>query len=190
MKSKIYITSSVLLFALFGLQGCASKVNRETSFTKPAKPYFSKVFDEKEFEKYNSKGTASIKGQAFAKTAGGEIRYGAGETVYLIPLNSYTTELKPYIQKEQTIFFASLPPRTVENSIDGVDSRWRKYLKTTIADGSGNFEFNDLTDGEYYVQCPVFWEIPSRYSVSVTGGVVSITTKLSKGETVKVILKD
>jgi hypothetical protein len=191
MRSKCYVTSIVLLTTLFSLHGCGRKQISSTtpSYTAPTTPRISKSFDEKQFEKYNVKGTASIKGQAFSKTAGGEIRYGAGETVYLVPVNSYTSELMPYIQKEQTIFYAGMTLGAVEKNLEGVDSRWRKYLKTTVADGFGNFEFTELAEGEYYVQCPVFWEIPTRHSTTTTGSVVSTTTKASKGETVKAILK-
>jgi hypothetical protein len=200
MKKNIYF---LLFLSFIELQGCIKKPTNTFGYDPNYNPTCQNcvlgtpknkmltIFDANEFEKYSSKGSSSIKGQAFMKTAGGEVRYGAGETVYLVPLTSYTTELKPYIQKEQALnVYGRETSGTVEKNLDGVDVRWRKYLKTTTADGSGNFEFSGLSEGEYYIQCPVFWEIPERVMNRNTGAVVSISTKLSKGEIVKVILKD
>jgi hypothetical protein len=50
------------------------------------------VFNEAEFARYADSGNGSVIGQAFLKTRGGEVRYGAGNEVVLIPVTSYTTE--------------------------------------------------------------------------------------------------
>src|SRR5437588_13083015 len=51
------------------------------------------VFQEHEFAPYAGKGTSTVTGQAFLKTRGGEVKFGAGNEVWMFPVTSYTTEV-------------------------------------------------------------------------------------------------
>ena len=132
-------------------------------------------FDEAEFAPYAVAGTSAITGQAFLKTRGGEVRLGAGNTVGLLPVTSYTTELR----RRVTLGGERVGP---------VDSRVERYRHTTVADGNGNFEFRNLPAGEYYVTCMIVWEVPSQYGLQKTGGIAYGTVKVGAGETAKVVV--
>ncbi len=140
----------------------------------PMKP-MQTAFDEAEFAPYAVPGTSTITGQAFLKTRGREVRLGAGNTVQLLPVTSYTTELR----KRVTLGGERVGP---------VDPRIEKYRRTTIADGSGSFEFRNLPAGEYYVTCVITWEVPNQYVMETTGGVAYGTVKVGAGETAKVVV--
>jgi hypothetical protein len=130
-------------------------------------------FDESEFAPYAGDGTSTIQGQAFLKTRGGEVRYAAGNTVSLIPVTSYSSE----------IWRASLAGfRTT------TDPRFDTYIRRVIADGFGNFEFKNIPAGEYYLECPIFWEVPGPYGLSSTGSWVKKQVKVAPGETLKTVL--
>lgn len=131
------------------------------------------LFDEKEFTPYGVNGTSIIQGQAFLKTRGGDVKYGAGNTVYLIPNTSYSQEIRQ----------AALEGKFTEK-----DSRWWKYVRQTSADGFGNFEFKNIPAGSYYAECSIFWQIPGPYGLQQTGGVVSRSIVIKENETVKVVL--
>src|ERR1051326_3888294 len=105
-------------------------------------------FDETEFAPYMKAGSAKIAGQAFLKTRGGDVKFGAGNTVYLVPAIPYTDEVMGLAERGFT-------PRK--------DPRMEQYVKTTVADGSGNFEFAHLPAGEYWVECGVFWTVANLY---------------------------
>lgn len=132
-------------------------------------------FDEAEFTHFADTGTSSVTGQAFLKTRGGEVRLGAGNTVQLIPVTSYTTELRTRVTLEG-------------ERVGPVDPRIQKYRRTTVADGNGNFEFHNLPAGEYYLACSITWEVPSQYGLQQTGGVAYGTVKVGVGEAVKVVV--
>ena len=50
------------------------------------------VFNEDEYATYAGDGTATITGQAFVKTRGGDVKFGAGNKVFLNPVTTYSTE--------------------------------------------------------------------------------------------------
>lgn len=58
--------------------------------------------------------------------------------------------------------------------------------KTTVADGSGNFEFTGLAAGEYLIQAEVYWSTGYRE----TGGLISKYVTVKDGEAVKVIVTE
>jgi hypothetical protein len=135
----------------------------------------STPFNEADFARYATRGNSVISGQAFMKTRGGDVKFGAGNTVTLLPVNPYTTEIRERV--------------TIRGErVGSVDPRFEKYKRTTVADGNGNFEFRDLPPGEYYVSCPITWEVPTGYGLQTTGGTAYGTVKVGPGETAKVIV--
>ena len=135
------------------------------------------MFNEDEFRPYAEKGTAIITGDAFLKTRGGEIRKGAGNTIYLMPVTAYTGEWIAHISMYSYLQIA--PP----------DPQYFKYEKTTTADSDGRFEFTDLPAGQYYVATKIVWEVPSGGGgLSETGGWTSAKVQVALGEKKKVVV--
>lgn len=159
MKKIVIIGLAVTAILTFA--GCATPVHQ-----------IKTPFNEQDFAPYSKKGTASIVGQAFLKTRGGEVRYGAGNTVALFPSTAYTQEIT------QNLGF------DMPNYNDG----WKKYIRKIMADGSGNFEFSEIPAGDYYLETEIFWEVPGKYGLQRTGDVVRKVVKVTEGEKLKVIL--
>ena len=114
-----------------------------------------------EYAPYEKVGTGVVVGQAFLKTRGGEVRYGAGNPVFLNPVTSFSTEwyTRQIVGGER--LEETKDPIAVRNS------------RQTTADGNGNFRFEGLPAGSYYVVCPIVWEVPSGYfagHMTTTGG--------------------
>jgi hypothetical protein len=54
-----------------------------------AQPYkMTRAFDAAEYQAALAPGAGKITGQLFARTVGGEVKYGAGSTVYLYPMTA------------------------------------------------------------------------------------------------------
>ena len=133
-------------------------------------------FIEQDYVPFTKQGTGIINGQAFLKTKGGDVKYGAGGTVYLIPVTEYTNELMSKAIEKGGGFTTNM------------DYRLNNYIKKTIADGEGKFDFKNIPSGEYYVGCQIAWKYATQYGLRPTGGNIVKRVSLKEGESQKVIL--
>ncbi len=145
------------LALIFGLVGCATGSSRSVRQAS---------FVEAEYAPYREKGTASISGQAFLRTRGGDVKLGAGLTVVMHPVTSYSTEwFERYVIRGK--------------SIEDLDPRAASYVRETIADGEGRFRFNNLPAGEYYLSCYIRWFITAT---RISGGWAYGKASVASGE--------
>lgn len=105
-------------------------------------------------------GHAIIRGQAFSKTVGGDVKYGAGNQILVIPNTSYVSEClgiikMPYVQTDCADKMVPLG-------------------RFVVADGEGRFEITDLSPGQYSISTIIMWGVPGRFGVEQTGGMVNI----------------
>jgi len=133
-------------------------------------PPLETPFNKADFDKYKEKGNCTVTGQAFLKTRGGDVKYGAGNTVRLVP---YTPLIKE--MKEKRFF-----QRPEQSTMDYIKSTFRE----TVADGNGNFEFTGIPAGEYLLECDITWQVLNQ----TTGGTAQAVVTLKEGETQKVVL--
>jgi hypothetical protein len=132
-------------------------------------------YRESEYAWASAPGTASLFGQAFAKTMAGDVKYCAGEPVQLWPKGTYTDRA----------YDALLDKVYVRDSMpEGL----KKYIRSTTGDGFGAFEFSNLPAGSYYVTCNVQWSYATGVSVQRTGGVAIAPVTVAAGERKKVIV--
>jgi hypothetical protein len=131
----------------------------------------------------NHRGAASVRGQAFMRQLGGGVVTCAGEKVRLIPATAYTREriTKLYgnpqggrINVYQGTSGKNLPPA------------YFKYMRQSICDAEGNFEFNGVADGTYYLVTRIVWMVPGSYLAE--GGGVAKRVTVKGGRSVRVIL--
>ncbi len=161
---KKIISFSLFLFLLYGCEEAQQTVNRMP-------------FPEDEYKKLATEGTAIVKGQAFLKTRGGDVKVAAGNEVLLNPVTSYSNDWY------QVAYLQNRP-------MSQPDERLWLYVKKQIADGDGRFTFKNVPAGNYYVTTGVFWEAPTGYqgAMQVQGGAVSKMITVKDGEEVEVIL--
>jgi len=120
--------------------------------SKKPKPQFVAA----EYAPYATAGTSAVVGQAFLKTRGGDVKYGAGNKVTLTPVTSYST---PYFESGSAKLVSPSDPNVEE------------YTWSTIGDGEGRFVFEGLPPGEYYVACWITWLVPYGKGTRTSGGV-------------------
>jgi len=101
-----------------------------------------------DFAPWSGPGTATLHGQAFLKTVGGDVKTCAGEAVFLIPGNPYDDELV-----------------TAKGSgLANGDARVRSHFRETICDAQGNFAFEAVPAQRWYVATMVTWNTPHIYA--------------------------
>lgn len=159
-------TTLVAVAMLCGTTGCAAPTKDLTA-----------AFDEKEFVWSLSPGTAAVRGQAFAKTYGGDVKPCAGNEIVLVPETTYTREVGIAIQDGYRNITAPPPA-------------YSKYRRTTIGDVMGNFEFTGLPAGSWYVSCRVSWAAACSGlgGCQWTGAWIERKISLKDGEQLKVIV--
>lgn len=112
-------------------------------------------FDPKPAEAALQSGTNTIKGSAFMRKRTGTIVPAAGEIVYLIPSTPYAEER-----------FAKLFPRGKLNPLlssrnaDTTDPDYVRLMRTTKGDKAGNFTFENVKAGVWFVSTRVSWHEP------------------------------
>jgi hypothetical protein len=101
-------------------------------------------FNEAEFAPYNAPGTGRVVG-VMSATDEGQTYLAGGSPVTLLPATSYTQEM---VDRETGDGVTLLPS----------DPRLKKYLHLTRTDSSGNFSFQGIPTGEYFVAGEVAWD--------------------------------
>lgn len=161
----------LLLVSLLALTGCAldMPVLPEPVYLEPNAAL------EKEYQRYEKAGTASISGQAFMRQRGGTVIKAAGNEVTLDPAD--TTIAKDWWGKAGGSFYYqySTPPSPA----------FRKHRLTVLADADGKFKFTNLPAGAYFVRTKVTWEVPAA---GTQGGLVGQLVEAKEGKEINVIL--
>ena len=144
----------------------------------PATPRISRMpFPEQEYKALPKVGTAIVRGQAFLKTRGGDVKTAAGSEVFLNPVTSYSLEW----------YELSYLTNRLANA---ADPRLWEYVPKQIADGSGRFTFKNVAPGEYFVTSKITWEAATGYqgALQLQGGVVSKRVSVKDGDDIEVIV--
>lgn len=138
-------------------------------------------FDENEVTWSKAKGKNSIKGQAFLRTRGGDIKTCAGFDVLLHPHSTYGAERIKAIYGNENAGFQ------IRTNVQPPDPKYFNLKRVTKCNATGDFEFHDLPDGTYYIIAAVVWEVPNSYPGKQGGGVMQ-KVSVNGGETITVQL--
>lgn len=159
-------SSIVALLAAVLLAGCTGSLKRQ--------PYGAQFISD-EYAPYERVGTGRLVGQAFLVQRSGFVVKGAGRTVMLVPVTSISTE---WYEKY------------VVNGIEmqDADDRARQFSRVTQANGDGDFAFEGLPAGEYYVTCLINWQIPAGNITTTEGGIACAKVTVKDGQTTKAVV--
>ena len=138
-----------------GLAGCADAPTPQTAQEKTANT------DEAITAKLLP-GTSTIKGQAFAKAANGEVRHAAGVQVYLLPKT-------PYVETCMN----TAPPANASCM-----HKLAQFRLPAMTDDSGHFEYLKLKPGNYYLEATMPWGVSSQGGTMLPGGIFRTQVKI------------
>lgn len=165
------IKLACMALVVAALTGCAGIPNTYTTTTP---------FDLAATTALLAEGSNSITGNAFMRQAGGGVVTCAGSTVFLIPGTAYAAERVRLIYgnvdagqtRQSTIFKPEQP-------------EYERLTKKTTCDSSGNFQFDKIADGDFFVLTEVRWMVGTY---NTQGAAMIKAVKVSKKQQVKIVM--
>jgi hypothetical protein len=157
--------------------GISALLSCSACTTVPPPPQWSLVSEtaEAEYGPYLKSGTSTISGQAFLRQKNGVVVTGAGR---LVTLDSATSVGNEWWNKAAPVW--------AHRTLTPPSSGFAKARRSTIADASGRFKFEELPAGQYYVRTTVTWE-PGGLTPT-QGGLVGQFVDVKKGQEKEIIL--
>lgn len=141
-------------------------------------------FNEAEASKLLLAGTNSIKGNAFMRQRGGGVVTCAGATVRLIPATGYAKE------RVQALYYGgatgSYIHRGLQINFAPDVANYQNLLRTTKCDSTGNFQFEKVADGEFFITVTVNWDIAN----SSQGGSLMNRLTVKGGESTSLVMSE
>lgn len=139
------------------------------------------AFDQAAAELLLRPGNNEISGSAFLRQQGGGVVTCAGQDVSLIPVTAYARRV-----------FVALYGTSTEQArhrgrlvrIEPSSDEFGKLVKTTQCDAQGNFSFDGVTDGEFFLETTVTWIVAG----STNGGPIFRPVRVSGGERIRVVI--
>ena len=154
-------TVAVLAVVAVLSSGCQSRTTRTTHESSWPTYQMETAYTEEDFAWALGEGEATVAGEAFLKTRGGDVKTCAGERVVLLPSNAYTKEV-----------LAVAPEIGTTYSGWDVNRGYQDYRRVTRCRSDGRFVFNDVPAGRWFLSATVEWQAPSQYGLLRQGGVL------------------
>lgn len=131
-------------------------------------------------------GTGLITGSALMRQRNGGVVSCAGRPVLLIPVTAYATErIIALYGNAQAGHLQNLQNMQNRPQFDPDVPEYRATNREVRCDAQGNFEFDALAPGEYYVTTAITWQV-SAYGVE--GGALMRRVRIDTGQRVRVVL--
>ncbi len=111
-------------------------------------------------ERFMAPGTGRVIGEVFARTRGGDVKIGAGETVWLVPESAFFVEVAR--QFVRGFDLQSAP------EVAGV-------VRQSVCNSRGEFAFSGVPEGRYLVFSRLFWSTGKSLTGSALFGVVEVS---------------
>ena len=164
----------ITIAILFEFAGCANIQTAMPTYTVQA------PFDRAQAALLLQNGTGTIKGNAFLRQNGGGVVTCAGSTVTLIPATEYAKERisRIYGNSQSGVVYQ------MNFKFSSDEPEYLVLNKTTKCDSQGNFEFDNVASGEFFVSTMVSWTV----GYSQQGGVLMHRYSIAPGQTVSHVL--
>lgn len=128
-------------------------------------------------------GNAEISGQAFMRQNGGGVVTCAGQVVQLIPAGKYARERFTGIYGNEMGGKIGVLQSASQN---GLDPQYLTMTKSESCDAEGDFVFNNIAAGSYYVITAVTWTVGNQ--IIPEGGALAKLVDIKDGQKVRVLL--
>lgn len=141
--------------------------------------HITSSFDEGMARKLIEDGVNTIKGNSFMRQRGGGVVTCAGLSVNLVPATNYAKE------RISVLYGSSEGGVSRHNyTFEPDPPAYRELVKKTTCDSQGNFQFDKVADGEFYVNTTVAWQAGNK----LQGGNMIKLVIVRNGQTVSIVI--
>lgn len=142
-------------------------------------------FDAQDAARIFEEGSNTITGSAVLRMRNGGAQTCAALPVLMVPATRYASErIAAIYGNSRRGYNPASFGRNPQFDPDVPD--YARHTRQEICDAQGEFSFDQVADGSYFVIARVTWEIPGNYFLE--GGNVMAFVEVSGGETERVIL--
>ena len=144
-------------------------------------------FDKVEASEMISEGAVTLSGTAFLRQQGGGVVTCAGNEVRLLPATKYASERmagiygKTFVRDE--IQYLNVYSPRLRAIVQPNPPEYMQYTRTTTCDAQGNFEFQGVKDGRYFVISRVIWRVRMD-----EGGMLASLVAVQNGKASRIIM--
>jgi hypothetical protein len=138
-------------------------------------------FDLDEVKFVREAGTATVHGTAALKLKDGSAKGCAGFPVELLPVAKYSNEriLRTYRSNEHgQVLLEDHPPKFTPDT-----KEYHEYLLKAVCDERGEFRFEKVPAGDYYVMVFIIWDVTQDGATRKQGGAVMHRIQVKAGAT-------
>lgn len=161
-----------ILSIVFCITGCVQP-------QAPITVTLNSTFNEEEAKSLLIDGTNTIQGNAFMRQLGGGVVACAGNEVFLTPVTAYATERIFAIYGNSEMGLSQRPIQFIPDI-----KAYKDLIKKTQCNSQGNFKFDKVADGTFYVVTSVRWQIGN----SPQGGTLMKKVSVKNGEVQEIII--
>ena len=131
----------------------------------------------------NKKGKTTIEGHAFLRKKSGSVVNAAGEVVRLVPVTPYSEDRFRKIYGARKFVAGLHAPR-----LEPADPAYETFTRSTKAEASGKFSFENVGPGRYYVATQLSFTDSNKYFQDGGAFYDEVTVTGKEEEPVKVVL--
>ena len=142
---------SLLMLCALALTGCRSTAETSAPIATTA------AFDANEAAFIKKTGTTKISGHAFWRDDNGDTMNAAGEIIRLVPVTAYARQRFAILYRGQRY----VPASQIQQA--PADPQYVEYTRATRAESKGEFEFDNVAPGQYFVTAQVRYRAKSEF---------------------------
>jgi hypothetical protein len=131
-------------------------------------------------------GTASVTGTAALALKDGSVKDCAGFNIELLPVAGYSNEriFKTYRNNSRgQVLLEDNPPKFTPDV-----KEYHDYVLKAVCDARGEFKFEQVPAGDYYVMAFIIWDVTVDGAARKTGGGVMHRIHVEPGAHVRAVL--
>ena len=168
---------AIALAAAVLLSGCATTQPRVVQMVFP--------FDDAAAAEAMKPGANAVKGNSFLRQRGGGVVTCAGAPVMLFPATRYAVERIKHLYGNSRDGVRSVAQHREALQFEPDAPGYKTAVRETRCDAQGNFSFDRVADGDWFVVTQVSW---STGPYNTEGGTLMQRFSLSGGETKSLII--